>query len=108
MKIRPFNVKTDVCLRYNRICVYCVPTLCELRTASSHPAEYCVQLYHVKFVSNLSVKIHDVPWNVSLYIVRRTSLYYYSQKINDNFATKHTESTRIVVIQPDSVILVLI
>jgi len=27
-----FNVKIDVCVRYNRISAYCVPTLCVLRT----------------------------------------------------------------------------
>jgi len=31
-KLDLFNVKIDVCVRYNRIPAYCVPTLCVLRT----------------------------------------------------------------------------
>jgi len=31
-KLDLFNVKIDVCVRYNRISAYCVPTLCVLRT----------------------------------------------------------------------------
>jgi len=41
MKIGPLKVKIDVCVRYNRIFAYCVPTLCVLRTALT-PPEYCV------------------------------------------------------------------
>jgi len=41
MKIGNFKVKFDVCVRYNRIPAYCVPTLCVLRTVLI-PPEYCV------------------------------------------------------------------
>jgi len=31
-KLDLFKLKIDVCVRYNRISAYCVPTLCVLRT----------------------------------------------------------------------------
>jgi len=35
-KLDLFKVKIDVCVRYNRISVYCVPTLCVLRTVKKN------------------------------------------------------------------------
>jgi len=55
------KVKIDVCVRYNRISAYCVPTLCVLRTVLN-PPEYCVpkgvgghpHLYHSNAFLNVN------------------------------------------------------
>ena len=43
MKISNFKVKIDVCVRYNRISAYCVPTLCVLRTVLIPPLNTAYQ-----------------------------------------------------------------
>jgi len=57
------KVKNNVCVRYNRIFAYCVPTLCVLRTVLT-PPEYCVP---IEGVSPSIISAKPGSENIALY-----------------------------------------